>query len=402
MNKRRPVKIFTAIGKWFSSVCYFSSITSSEQITPSSNNTYGIKMNKYTFHLFAVIILLLLAAGCSKNDSPVIPSTGDEGNNNTWTVLGNMGVNNSVTTICTDGSGNVYAAGQFTNSSGGHFVLKWDGTTWTNIGLNANNTIRRLCSDQNGRLYAIGDFTDANNNYYIARWDGSNWTNIYNTIRPYAGNFPFTALYVDNGGTMFASNGSLDENDKFYVEMYNGNALVQLGSINANWGIFALTSDISGNLFAAGSFTDQYYYYVAQWNGSGWNNIGLNVDSEIDGLCSNGQGHIFAKGGFTNSSGKFYVAEWDGHSWTDIGLNANDYIVTICFDQENNLYAAGRFTDGSDYTEGLRYVAKWNGSNWTNLGGLYGFNGILCTGNNGKVYAAGFNSDSGIFVAVHN
>jgi len=71
--------------------------------------------------------------------------------------------------LCFDLHGNLYAAGMFTDSisptNNYDYVAKWDGTSWSELGtgsdaLNADNWINSICSDQYGNIYAAGEFTD--------------------------------------------------------------------------------------------------------------------------------------------------------------------------------------------------------------------------------------------------
>ena len=81
--------------------------------------------------------------------------------------------NQQIFTICTDDSNNVHAAGDF-NGFNPYFglttrnVAKWDAAThsWSILGsdingLNANSTIFFICAGKQGNIYAAGDFTDS-------------------------------------------------------------------------------------------------------------------------------------------------------------------------------------------------------------------------------------------------
>jgi hypothetical protein len=178
---------------------------------------------KNNFLLSSILILgiaVLIMIGCDKSESPATSTdTTDTGSD--WNVLGTLGANNSVYSLCSDASGNIYAAGGFTNNSGYYYVAKWNGSSWTDIGLDANNIIREICSDAGGNVYAIGDFTDASNNYYIAKWNGSSWSKIYNTLYQYAETQEFNAICTDASGNVYASNGDLNTSNHFYVTKWN-------------------------------------------------------------------------------------------------------------------------------------------------------------------------------------
>ena len=136
------------------------------------------------------------------------------------------------------------------NDSNKDYVAKWDGISWSELGsgsnaLNANFPITSMCWDRYGNLYAAGLFTDTTTTitvhtgidseqvhpFYVAKWDGTTWSKL-------------------GSGT---------------------------NSLNANDWIMAICSDVDGNIYATGNFTDttiamiidsNFYhpYYVAKYN----------------------------------------------------------------------------------------------------------------------------------------
>lgn len=81
-----------------------------------------------------------------------------------------MAANWDINTICIDASGNLYAGGGFTNSSGSRYVAKWDGTTWSELGgpnaLAASGDILSICTDASGNIYTAGGFLNSSGNIY--------------------------------------------------------------------------------------------------------------------------------------------------------------------------------------------------------------------------------------------
>src|SRR6185437_5275805 len=74
--------------------------------------------------------------------------------------------------IATDTSGNIYAAGSITNDNGYEYVVKWNGSSWVQLGTGNtfNYWVGALVVDRVGNLYAAGGFTDANGKSYVAKW----------------------------------------------------------------------------------------------------------------------------------------------------------------------------------------------------------------------------------------
>ncbi|MDB5282321.1 MAG: hypothetical protein JWO06_1396 [Bacteroidota bacterium] len=335
-----------------------------------------------------------------------------------WIQLGTgtdpLGTNGSyyIEAMCTDPSGNLYAAGHFKDGNGYEFVSKWNGTTWTELGtgtnaLNANDYIWTICSDPAGNIYAGGSFTDSAGLFaYVAKWDGTHWVNLgsgQNTGATYVQSIK--SICSDASGNIYAAGEMTDNTAAAYVVTeFNGTTWTQLGtsSLHANSTIEVIKLD-GTNLYAAGDFTDGANagvgsQYVAMWNGTTWARVGtgsaaLTANGNILAMCVTPSHDVYSGGSFTNGASNEYVAKWDGNSWTSAGgLNGINYhesvgsIYALCADTAGNVYAGGGFID-DNFKE---YVARWNGSSWSELGNLAAdnfINSIVIYGSN--VYAGG-------------
>ncbi len=73
-------------------------------------------------------------------------------------------------------NGNVFAGGTFQNTLGFRYVAYWNGIKWGELGdtttrLNANSSIFTIFADTiSGNVYAAGDFTNDNGKYYVAKY----------------------------------------------------------------------------------------------------------------------------------------------------------------------------------------------------------------------------------------
>ena len=94
-----------------------------------------------------------------------------------WSTLGS-GMNGYVNALAWDGSGNLYAGGDFTTAGGvtANYVAKWNGTSWSALGSGINGTVNSFALDGSGNLYAGGIFTVPDS--YIAKWNGSSWSDV--------------------------------------------------------------------------------------------------------------------------------------------------------------------------------------------------------------------------------
>jgi len=347
-----------------------------------------------------------------------------------WVEMGGgthpLNANNIIFSVVTDVSGNVYAAGEFSDTlTHYYYVAKWVGdSAWVKLGtLNANGYIYSLTTDAAGNVYAAGAFTDdqyqASGNLYVAKWDGTTWSKLGANGVARVPNTAGSAIYsisVDPSGNVYAAGIFKNANNHYYVSKWNGTAWSELGGTNAlkaNYYIHNVVADAAGNVYAAGAFTDSPNYryhngilldstgykYVAKWNGSTWSELGtgtnaLNTNSPISALTVDPAGAVYVA--YADSFLNFNVASWDGTNWVPTGaLNASNSINALTTNQAGHLYAAGNFQD----VNGSQYVAEWDGTKWFELG--TGTNSLnpnsyiltIATDTASNVYAAGYFTD---------
>jgi hypothetical protein len=102
-------------------------------------------------------------------------------NGATWSSLG-LGLNAPVRTIVVLSNGDLLVGGTFTaaGGQGANRIARWDGNTWSPLGAGLDGPVNRIVVLPNGDLLAGGKFTmagsvSANN---IARWDGTAWSAV--------------------------------------------------------------------------------------------------------------------------------------------------------------------------------------------------------------------------------
>lgn len=356
------------------------------------------------FFLILAGFAFLLSAGCEEsddNDNNIIPDTTQNGDTNLipagWKKVGDLNANDMIWSLASDGSGNIYAAGYFTNGQGYRYVAKWNGTSWSELGnLNANHWIFAITATQNGHVFAVGDFTNgatpSGGFPYVAHWDGSGWNDIGG-----GGGYSITA----------------DQNNNIYVRdsVWNGTSwsiLCPACSLSMGTVYSIATNDEGTARYAGGTFSLQNgYRYIAGCDESNcWSPLGdLNANEDIQAIITDPSGNVYAGGRFTNGSlpttGYHYVAKWNGTGWSELGnLNANGTIYSLAYDRVHNyVYASGYFTN----SKGEYYVAKWDGTSWNDLGNMHLAPAPIMVDRNGKLYSVVVSSDGKKFnVVVHD
>ena len=300
----------------------------------------------------------------------------------------------TISSICSDTGGVVYAAGIVDSSSGKFCVKKWNPQTsvWTTLGSDTAfysfGEIDGLCVDMNHYLYAGINKGNPFIKSTVVRWDGISWQELGIGANGLNGNNPINALCTDAVGGIYAA-GSFTDGPfgmgHCYVAKWDGEHWLELGTgsdaLNPNKQINAIETDKHGYVYAAGDFdTFQipgYHNYVAQWDGFHWHQLGtgtniLPSNIGVSSLAADTQGYIYATTIYSSPGlVSMYVAKWNGSDWSELGagghaLNANDFITKIKTDNAGNVYAGGLFTD----PEGKIYVAKWdhNTDEWHPLG----------------------------------
>jgi hypothetical protein len=122
-----------------------------------------------------------------------------------------LNANTWVQALAFDRAGNLYAGGSFQDSVGNAYIAKWDGHTWTPIPASSTapgyggGTITGICFDDGGNLYATSRLSGSSG-VLAGKWDGHSWTSLSNDppLWMKLGLYP---LMRDNRGTLFTSDG---------------------------------------------------------------------------------------------------------------------------------------------------------------------------------------------------
>ena len=340
-----------------------------------------------------------------------------------WIELGRgtsaLNATGSIYSIISDPMGHVYAAGAFTEEAyDSAYVAQWSGAGWTELGtgataLHANGSIYSIARDGQGNIYAAGNFTDSNNRVYVAKWNGSQWSEIGRDTAGLNATAPIYALTTDAANRVYAAGAFGDQlfsfHNYYYVAVWDGRwtevGFDTASTLRADSIIYAITYDTRrGYLYAAGAFRDTNgYAYVAAWDGSRWSELGtgrsaLRANGAIKTVITDSAGHVYAAGDFTDSAGHYYIAEWVNGKWFELSSLADQISIrgpinALALDSAGNVYAGGMIPDS---TGNYVIVAEWDGSRIiaADNGGRSPINAddailSMCSDHWGNIYAAG-------------
>lgn len=338
-------------------------------------------------------------------------------------VGGWSGTDGTVDVTAVDGQGNLYIGGAFdaVGNTAAYFVAKWDGSTWSSLGLGMDNGVEAFAFSPDGSVYASGAFLTATNDdgtavnvNGIAEWDGSQWWPLGDGVTGGVYGFFYVDALAVSGTNLYAGGyfSSMGGVPASYIAQWNGSEWSSLGS-GLDGVLYANVTTLTffgGNLYAGGGFSTAGGIstpYIAEWNGSSWLPVGAGLDYGVNALVVSGT-NLYVGGNFNtayNSDGDavtaHYVAQWDGNEWSAIGTGMNNTVDSLAV-WGNTLYAGGIFKTAGGAT--VNNIAQWDGSTWSAMGsGTSGYGGAgdvrtLAT-SGGILYAGGnFTTAGGVTV----
>jgi hypothetical protein len=331
-----------------------------------------------------------------------------------WDHLGNGGasgvsaLNSHVNALNSSNPGILYAGGAFTDAGGkarADHLAQWDGSSWSAVnGSTTLNGAVDAIAYQAGHVYVGGEFTNVGGNDnidFLAEWTGTAWKSPCVSTGP---NPPITAqvtalqiigntLYV--GGTF--QNGAEIPAADFLVacDLTTGVASATVShDSDFNSGVYALTADSNGTLYAGGGFINLEgvtgLNHVAYYQGGTWHQMGAGnaVDDIVRSLAAHGT-DVYVGTDAININGienADHIARWDAQNLAYSALGSNTAGTNGWFDSFAFLYgmttsgslvfAAGSFQNANG-TSTADDIAYFDGTAWHALGSDGAGNGPL-------------------------
>jgi hypothetical protein len=272
-----------------------------------------------------------------------------------WIDLGPTQPGQTIVTFASHAS-DLYAGGLFGVVGGVPVsgIARWDGVTWHPLGAGVNNAVLAIevqqgPEDDPAIVYAGGAFTEAGGMpaSRIARWDGTTWSPLglgcsagVRSIAIYddgSGSGP--ALYA-TGGFQMAGGIVVNKIAKWDFQTQTWSALGQ-GITNGSGDTLAVFREspdpnAPASLFLGGFFSEvdgKPIEGIARWDGQTWSAVGAGLpavgDAIVEGLrvLNDGSGEaLYAYGYFQNGG---FLAKWNGVSWARY-----DSVPGIVYDAE--------------------------------------------------------------------
>jgi hypothetical protein len=301
-----------------------------------------------------------------------------------WVSLnpGLPGANGTVRALAVDGSGNVYAGGDFTfiGTVPANYIAKWDGSAWSALGSGMSDSVYALAVSGTN-LYAGGYFDTAGGVPVggIAKWDGIAWSALGSGMNSSVDALALVGTDLYAGGGFNTAGGV----PAIGIAKWNGSAWSALGSGmgGSEPGVLALA--VSGTtLYAAGPFTTAGGVpasFIAKWDGSAWSALGSGMGGSYPGvraLAVSGTnlyaGGVFSTAGGVTANG---IAKWDGSAWSALGSVTNGWAYALAV-SGTDLYVGGSVATAAGMS--ADYIAKWDGSAWSApSSGMVGIDGSV-------------------------
>ena len=325
-------------------------------------------------------------------------------------------LNGAVYALSAESDNGLLVGGNFNFTTAGaarpaaHFAVWYPTSYWTAFATPTplNGDVHAIAWDYDHiKLYVGGQFTDAGGNStadFLAVWNGSNWAPFCGPLGGSVAALQIigSTLYV--GGAFQNGGGIHNANYLIACDLATGVPRAVGNPNDITGGVYALTRDANGTLYAGGQFinmagipaADHVAAFNGTWHamGSGPSTGGGAVDDYVRSLASSGN-DVYIGTDSVNVAGiaqADHVAKWNGSAWSALGANtagADGWFPTSAFiyalaAKGSQVVATGSFQNANGIAT-ADMIANYNGTSWSPLGSNGAGNGPL--GGNGLALA---------------
>ncbi len=293
-----------------------------------------------------------------------------------WQTTGMPFYGRQVRNIYTDTLNNVlFVTGEIMatpSSFSTQYICKYDGTTWTNIGV-FNGQVLSV-ANYNGDLIVAGFFSLINGLpfFSIARYDGTNFYSM--------GNFDqeVTQLKVINSD-LYAMGwfSQVDGISARRIAKWNGSVWTDVNGFYADT-LDGHINDVviyGGNTYVCGNFVNSLdgINHVAVYKGGIWQNVGggiLGGWTDLARLLVY-KNELYMAGSIIKPDGNVghMIQKWNDTIWSEVGAGVRDITggygfctIRDMIVHNNELYIAGGFGYAGNVP--ATFISKWDGLKW--------------------------------------
>jgi len=332
---------------------------------------------------------------------------------------------NEAFAITADSSGNVYVAGYAEDSSSvTHWVVReGSGTSWgplDDFTYTSSAEATSITFDSaTSTLYVGGNGIDGGSvkHWLVREYSTGSWSPLDDYQYASGQNATANGLGLDLSGNLYAvgSGNNAAGVSHWLTREYSGGSWSTNDDYQKTVGLSfdnALTTDASGNVYAAGYGNDSAgssHWIVREYSDGSWNTIDDYQDvtgqsATAVAVVVDSSGNIFVAGSASDGTANHWIVrKYSDGSWSTIG----DYQYAsgkasaanaLAIDPSGNIYVAGSGTDGSSIVHWV--VREYLGGSWSTIDDYQYAAGETATANAlaidllGNVYAAGSGTDS--------
>ncbi|HEU4417357.1 MAG TPA: hypothetical protein VFT55_00385, partial [Planctomycetota bacterium] len=287
-----------------------------------------------------------------------------------WSPLG-LGVNGWVRGLTLDAAGDLIAAGDFTSAGGSPAlgVARWDGAAWHAMGSGVPGSVRTVVTRANGSIVVAGSLLHGG---HVVEWNGTSWSLLGNGVGLPGPSYQTVWSLLDIPGLGLLAGGTFVDpgpSGVTYLGLWDGLAWQPVTATPGGISVLRLTH---AGIVAGGGFAS--FGNVAVLNGA-WEPLGSGFDNMVHDLHAAPDGSLLAAGGFSWAGGvrAERIARLSNGAWSALGAGVTGSAYTICALANGDVVVGGQLTAAGGVP--VNNIARWDGTAWSPLGA--GVDGVV-------------------------